>query len=682
MARSSIKVTYKEVDSARVPDVLTEGATWLRILESRGFIEAVGKRLRIRRQGGFCGLDVLLGLLVFFTTGAADGLRPFWERHGAHLKRIAALAGRRGLPSPASLSRALSSVEVELLRGDGTADWLLAGACGVDSLLGHPAVQSYDATGLGWHILDLDPTVTTLRHRALPEDDDELPAPRRRSQDTGAPGHSGRKRGDLQFRRVTVQHAGSGAWLHAHLSPGNGLGMTDFEQALDAVVATRERLAMPRLLLRMDGEYGNVPWYSACRAREVPFVTRLNRPKLYKDPEVLERLRSATWHQVPSSGAEPRRAAADIGMCVIHPAESTRRPDGSTYDPVTVRVVASIFPKSGEAKRGATLDGWQVELFAADLPADSWPASDVIALYFARAAQENRFAQEDREVGLDRIISYHLPGQEFATLAGLALWNLRLVRGFELDPPPVERPVTRMRKMKVDDRVPEGWPRDPVLIDLLRQIDFPVLLAKRPEWTFDPITGELSCPEGRPLTLTTVRPEEHSTDRTSIIFRRPRSGCNECPSRPACLRTVRKSAVKHIELTISTAVAEPLRRRLHRIRTPRNATVSPIDTTPGPRAVQHALFLPASARQVFAALFRDTTLRVQVKRAPPEPERPRLVASDDADRQRRRKTWDQNVDRYALPADTEVSLEVAGGDALRRLLGQPSRTHTAARARR
>ena len=31
-----------------------------------------------------------------------------------------------------------------------------------------------------------------------------------------------------------------------------------------------------------------------------------------------------------------------------------------------VRVVASIFPKEGKAKRGVTLDGWQVELFAVD----------------------------------------------------------------------------------------------------------------------------------------------------------------------------------------------------------------------------------------------------------------------------------------------------------------------------
>jgi hypothetical protein len=67
---------------------------------------------------------------------------------------------------------------------------------------------------------------------------------------------------------------------------------------------------------------------------------------------------------------------------------------------VNLRVVASIFPKTGEAKGGATLDGWQVWLFAVDLPVDAWPAPESIALHSARAGQENRFAQDDREVGL------------------------------------------------------------------------------------------------------------------------------------------------------------------------------------------------------------------------------------------------------------------------------------------
>lgn len=57
-------------------------------------------------------------------------------------------------------------------------------------------------------------------------------------------------------------------------------------------------------------------------------------------------------------------------------------------------------------------------MFATDLPADGWPAPEVVASYFGRACQENRLAQEDREAGLDRLVSYHLPGQELASTVG------------------------------------------------------------------------------------------------------------------------------------------------------------------------------------------------------------------------------------------------------------------------
>ena len=70
------------------------------------------------------------------------------------------------------------------------------------------------------------------------------------------------------------------------------------------------------------------------------------------------------------------------------------------------------------------------------MPADAWPAPEVVTAYYGRNSEENRFAQEDRELGLDRLISYRLPGQELATLVGLSVWNLGVVQGFELDRPP------------------------------------------------------------------------------------------------------------------------------------------------------------------------------------------------------------------------------------------------------
>ncbi|MBI4872850.1 MAG: hypothetical protein HY814_14955, partial [Candidatus Riflebacteria bacterium] len=156
---------------------------------------------------------------------------------------------------PISLLRV---VEPELLRP--TSEWLLSEGAGIDVVLRHPAVQTYDARGQGWHIFDFDPTVTTLRHRALPEGDD-LPAARRRAETSALPGYSGRKRGEVRFRRGTLQHAGSSVWVQAMLGPGNGDGHAEFTAACGAVERTCERIDHPRsrALLRSDGAFGWVP---------------------------------------------------------------------------------------------------------------------------------------------------------------------------------------------------------------------------------------------------------------------------------------------------------------------------------------------------------------------------------------------------------------------------------------
>ena len=674
MAQSSVEFTFKPEDSARIPDILCEGAALLLLLGRRGIIQAVGERLRIRRQGGYSGLDVWLLLWLYFASGAGMGVRAFWRVLRPCQALLAALVGRRRLISPASLSRALGAVEEDLLREQ--AMWLLTGVTEVGDVLDHPAVQTYDANGEGWHVFDVDPTVTTLRHRALPEGE-ELPEPRRRSEDTGAPGYRGRKRGDIQFRRSTVQHAGSGVWVHAHLTEGNGEGVVEFARALDGIVETCERLGHPRsrVQVRMDGEYGNVPWFTACRERNLPFVTRLNRTKLFEDPDVLAQLRAATWHRVPSSGCAPDRAAADLGLVTVAPGRDTTRPDGGSYEPITVRVVASIFPKSGKAGRGRVVDGWQVEFFAVDLPADAWPAPDAVTAYFGRTGQENRFAQEDRELGLDRIVSYHLPGQELATLVGLSVWNLRIARGFELDRPPADRPVQQLRQVQVDERVPASWPRDPVVLEILAELEWDALLARRPGWTWDGSAAELRCPEGRPLQLTTVRPSGHKNGRTHVIFRRPAGGCEDCTSRPGCLNSAQSSASKHAEFSIPTEIADRLRERLLLVRGEDGGgfPIEDIPVSSGPRAIADALFLPARARHTFRECFAGATLRIEVELPPPEAPRPRLVAMDLSDRQRRRRTWQQNVDRYALAEGAKVRVEVAGGSTLRSMLGERPR---------
>ena len=650
-----------------IPDMFAEAATLLEVLRRRGVVRVVGDVLHIRRQGGYCGLDIWVLLLTLFTTGAVLGVKPLWEKLRPCARQIAALAGRKGLASPAAVSRALEAVETSLVRP--VAFQLLVVLTDIGEVMRHPAAQTYDAQGRGWHVFDLDWTVTGLRQRALPAHED-LPEPRRRAEDTGAPGYMGRKRGELRCGRMAVQHAGSSAWVHEHLAPGNGEGVADLALALDSVVVACEHLGRPtsRALVRMDGEFGHVPGYTTCREHGLPFLTRLTRPKLYEDPEVLDRLRRATWYMVPDSGSGPQRGATDLGELTIKPGEETKRPDGTDYEPVRVRVVASRFPKTSKATRGRILDGWQVELFAVDLPADAWPAPDVVAAFFGRTGEENRFAQEDRELGLDRIISYHLPGQELAALVALSLWNLRVALGFSQDPLPAEPPVQPARQTQVDDRADQLWPRDPILLELLADQDWSTVLLGRPGWDFDVIAGELRCPDGRTLDLTTVRAAGDTKKRAGVVFRRPIGGCEDCEPRPDCLRSERAGASKHAEFALPTAVATKLRERLTQLRARGGEAIVPVVGVPGPRKVHDALFLPAEARHLHSACFLGSTVRIVVDLPPPDPPRPRLVARDEADKQHRRKTWKENLARYALPAEAQVDVSFEGSEALERLL--------------
>ena len=676
MARVQRRITCRRPEEAVLPSRLSEGVALVMKQEASGLLAKVGQWLKINRQGGYSALDIYLFLLLYFTSDAGGSLKDFWEWVRGSRERLAALAGRSSLPSASAVSRALSAVEAPLLR-EASHSLLLRTSASLE-LLGHPCVQHLDACGQPWHVFDLDPTVTTLRQRQLPEHE-ELPEPRRRAEDIGLPGHTGRKRGELTFRRMAVQHSGSGLWIHSHLSPGNGEGVLDFEPALASIHKTCEAIGQPleQTFVRMDGEFGTVPFIAACQARKLPFLTRLNRRTLYEAPELLRALRSATWTLVPDSLSGPRRSAADLGNLTLEPGKKTRRPDGSRYEPVSVRLVASRFPKTGAASRGRVLDGFQVELFATSLDGRPWPAEQVVAAYFSRSAQENRFAQEDRELGLDHIFSQHLPGQELVCLVALALWNMRIAEGVTLEPPPRSPrvPTLEGKGCRVrDERADALWPRDPVLAKLLAPLDWPALLKDRPDWRFEPLNGTIVCDQDRALGLTCVHADSGADGLTRLIFRRPKGGCEECGSRAQCLHSSRPLASKHITVPAPAELAEQVRHRLAKVRGafPPELALVPASQEPGPLLAQEPLFLPAEARRVFTELLHGVTFRVEVDRPPQEP-RPRLLAPTHARRQRRRCTWAENVERYALPEGALVNVECIGHQGLLRWLEHGAR---------
>lgn len=704
MPRCKPLVTWAPAEPGKIPDTLTAGVALVEDLAAREQLTLLADRVRIRREGGFAGFDVLLFLLYYFSSGQRIGVKRFWDLAGPYANQLAGVALRTTLPTPASVSRALNRVRLELVRP--VLPWLLGEMSGIDQVLRHKSALVYDALRQGHHLFDFDPSVHVLRHRALPEGED-LPAAERRSARIGAPGYPGRKRGDVQIRRATLQHAGSGAWLGCWLSPGNSERHEGLDRALEVIVETCARLghSLTRALIRCDGEFAGVPYYWACRARGVPFLTRLTRPQLFDDPEFRKRLAEAVWYDVRDSRSGPRRSAADLGVITIRAGRDTLRPDGTPYDPIDVRVVVSRLPRDKDPDHGVVLDGWQYELFAADLDPVAWPPEEVVTAYFARGGQENRFAQEDREVGLDRIFSYELPGQELAVNIGLWLWNLRIARGFELDPPTDVAPPQPRCIPTVDRREPVKMaaepestpdtstfpaPATPVVMGpitrvghILGGLDWASMLARRAGWRFDVSEGEVVCTDGRRLALAMVRHQEHTPGSTSVMFRRPVDGCAGCPADIRCEAVNRVRRAKEISLTVPSALATELRECLAGARSEGHGSVVPptvpdeprfsLKAPPAPRMpgreVVGPFFLPASARRAFD----DTTLGMTVsivtvcapRRARPHP----LVARSAADRQHRRLTWEEHLARYALAPGSEPTISFRGGPGIPRWIG-------------
>jgi len=737
MARYRKTVTSTAENTDRLPDWASAGVALLLDLERRGMLAEVAERLQIRREGGFSGIDVFVFLAYYFASKLPEGLKPFWYRARAHREKLGAVAGRKCLPSSTAMSRALEAVELELLRPQ--VAWLLIEATGIDEVLRHPAVQHYDALGRGWHVFDYDPTNTVLRQRALPAGE-ELPEARRRAEGLAAPGYFGRKRGEVKLRRATLQHAGSGTWLHAMLNAGNGDCRAELPEALKVVVDLCAKLDHPleRALFRADGEYGGVPQLSAFIEAGVPFVTRLTRPALLDRPELRRRLVEAQWELVPDSKSGPSRSATDIGIVTLQPGTHTRQDDGSDYKPVGVRVVVSRFPREGEPSRGKVIAGWQYELFATSLDPDPWPAAEVVASYFGRTGQENRFAQEDRELGLDRIFSYHLPGQELATTIGLMVWNARIALGFELETPPFETPEQAERLARPDPRpVPletrevveldeendgaadiekpeRPAPAEPVgdssleeaeasLATLLGELDWDRMLAGKDGWYWDAEAGQLACSHGRGLPLTCVDDRPGWPGRARLHFRTRRGGCTACRLLGSCFSTIDPVPTKLASFTLEDEKVHAIQaylpgvqslRRQHasvetkkasRGRRRRLAVEAPILLPPrdsssdGGLSCLPSLFLPAAARHVFDDLVQDLASYITVTLPSAPIPHPALLARAAADRQHRRLTWTQHHERYALPDGADIDITLAGGGRLVALLrGAAARAANAA----
>ena len=375
MARIVRESKVWEKPKNEIPAHLTEAALLLDFLNNAGTLDQIATRCRIRREGGYCGADVVLFLLAYFAVGANTGLKRFYASALSSWSLLAGLGGRVRMPSPPAMSRALSSVHSAGMRTFHR--WLLTEALDLTPLLTHPAVQYRDAKGRAWHVFHFDPTTPALRQRALPAREDRPDGERRANQLCEA-GKSGRKRGEVLFTRSVLQHAGSGLWLDMGVEPGQGKQRKQLHSAIEAVVHVCKGIGHPSemAVICADGQWGGVPSLVSFREGNTRFVTRLSRYQLLERPEIQRALSHAAWLLVPDSGSGPQRSAVDVGWVYLEASEKTLRDDGSRFAPERVRLVVTRYclqPGAEKGARGQHIDGTVYEMFVTNLDEDGWP---------------------------------------------------------------------------------------------------------------------------------------------------------------------------------------------------------------------------------------------------------------------------------------------------------------------
>lgn len=668
-----------------IPPELTLGASMLDGFRRAGVLDRAAKGLGVSRRYGHGSAAVLsffVASLLASATGSIVGFAKQYE--GPVMQALAALAGFRSLPTASSVSRCLGSLTAANVHA--FADAMLCGDPRTRDLLAQPCVRHRDAHGRGWHVLDLDPTVTAYRQRALPEGDD-LPEPKRLAP--GTRGYTGHHRGEVRTRLVPIRDSGAGLWLACRLieGPESVLGaLRELARVALAVLAPVD--AVPHVILRMDGEFGSVGALRTCLEAGVVPLARLSRYGILDAPSVQDHLFAGTWTGVPGSGSGPRRAALDLGFLTLRPHEDA---EGAEGGPVEVRVVVTRFARSSPGDRGTFRDGFQYELIATTMTADAWPAEHVAALYFGRAAIENGFAQEDHDFGTDRTFSYNAPGQAWVTIIAQLLANTLTLDAVDANPlsmrvaAQVLRPVSEPEPAAagatavappeaVETPEPAAMPdagaplertSPPTKAEAQATVWGAVQRAfadieREKGWSLDRPEQTVRCPAGHAAVASGFG-KLRGNRRPSLYVRVAVEHCRECPVRLSCLRStdplkakrlgrsVAPELVDHVQEAIDVVqrpdALRPLRSKDYEVKAPKGPP-SP-DLQRGPWVPDSPLFLPGTARRLAREAMRGESLvcRILPTGARP-PRRHPLIAGSVAERQRRRQSWTERRQRW------------------------------------
>lgn len=333
MAQHQVSVISKGSGRKRLPDWATAYVRLVTELRARGLLDAAGEHLQVARQGGYCGMDIMLFLLAFFSWGGGTSFKEFGLACLGFGPALAAVGGRQRWPAPSSVSRFLAVVRREDAQIFAT--WALGpGSCG-QSLLSSTLAQGRDTRGRGLTLLDFDPVCLAVRQRALPEGAD-LPVAQREADDMCKPGYPGRKRGETQVSQARLQHAGTGQWLGAATTPGNANMNNCLTETLAQAMPTLTMAGIvpAEIAVRFDGAGGYVP-HQASRAQR-----RLVRTEITRRRPLPSAAFAAT-----SGGVSTRQPARheELGSS-CHPATCAH----ASQAPASLRRIASRPPTSAQ----------------------------------------------------------------------------------------------------------------------------------------------------------------------------------------------------------------------------------------------------------------------------------------------------------------------------------------------
>jgi len=514
IAYSSVNIQASAQSAPAPPCWFGEITLIVHHLQRQGVLAAIEEQVRFarRRFGHYDVIDFVAVLFGYAISGERT-LEAFYERIGPWASPFMALFGRDRLPARSTLSRFLAALDqaaVEALRTLFLKD-LLARPLTKEKQLG----GMFDRQGNHFLVFDVDGTREAARQRALPQAEDR-PSPARRLRPLCAPGYTGRKRGEVVRTRTTVLQAHTHQWLASFGNAGNGKYRVELRQALAMVQSyvRTEELTPPRVVVRLDGEYGTKAVLSDLAA--FSYVTRGKDYRILDQAEIQARLSLPPDQQIthPESGVV--RTLYDCPDQALDKA-------GKRY-----RVVVATHP-AGETKSriGVTRDGVVYELFLTNLSPTALTAADVVALYLHRGSFETTLSDEDREQDPDRWCSHAAWGQEAWQIISQWVWNLRLELGHQLHPDPVRttefapahQPTTR------SSSAPQGYgPASAALpwkAGRFSGRDFPL----QPD-------GTLRCPAGQALVLHERRTEANGSLR--MVYGASIHSCRPCPLREQC----------------------------------------------------------------------------------------------------------------------------------------------------